>query len=87
MNLKNLKMTALTDIVPPGVVTGDNLLKLFEYARDNNYAIPGKRAMMRSPRFNLILFGVLFLTDIFFLLRPSLFFKLIQYNRFTFDQL
>ncbi|GFH47243.1 hypothetical protein CTEN210_03718 [Chaetoceros tenuissimus] len=33
-------MTALTDIVPPGVVTGDNLLKLLEHARDNGYAIP-----------------------------------------------
>jgi len=26
--------------VPPGVVTGDNLLKLFEHARANGYAIP-----------------------------------------------
>jgi len=33
-------MTAITDIVPPGVVTGDNLLKLLEHARDNGYAIP-----------------------------------------------
>lgn len=33
-------MTALTDIVPPGVVTGDNLVKLLEHARDNGYAIP-----------------------------------------------
>jgi hypothetical protein len=31
---------SLTDIVPPGVVTGDNLLKLLEHARDNAYAIP-----------------------------------------------
>jgi len=31
---------SLTDIVPPGVVTGDNLLKLLEHARDNGYAIP-----------------------------------------------
>ncbi|CEG68751.1 Fructose-bisphosphate aldolase 1 [Rhizopus azygosporus] len=30
----------LLDIVPPGVVTGKNLLKLFEYARANNFAIP-----------------------------------------------
>ncbi|GFH61836.1 cytosolic class II aldolase [Chaetoceros tenuissimus] len=28
------------NIVPPGVVTGKNLLKLFEHTRDNNYAIP-----------------------------------------------
>jgi len=33
-------MTSITDIVPPGVVTGDNLLKLLEHARDNGYAIP-----------------------------------------------
>jgi len=33
-------MTALCDIVPPGVVTGDNLVKLLEHARDNGYAIP-----------------------------------------------
>lgn len=25
----------LMDIVPPGVVTGDNLMKLMEYCRDN----------------------------------------------------
>jgi fructose-bisphosphate aldolase class II len=33
-------MTALNTIVPPGVVTGDNLVKLLEHARDNGYAIP-----------------------------------------------
>lgn len=33
-------MSLITDIVPPGVVTGDNLLKLLEHARDNGYAIP-----------------------------------------------
>jgi fructose-bisphosphate aldolase class II len=33
-------MEDITKIVPPGVVTGTNLLKLFEHARDNNYAIP-----------------------------------------------
>eukprot|EP00558_Chaetoceros_sp_UNC1202_P011469 CAMPEP_0197238378 /NCGR_PEP_ID=MMETSP1429-20130617/4853_1 /TAXON_ID=49237 /ORGANISM="Chaetoceros sp., Strain UNC1202" /LENGTH=390 /DNA_ID=CAMNT_0042697511 /DNA_START=42 /DNA_END=1214 /DNA_ORIENTATION=- len=33
-------MTSITDIVPPGVVTGDNLLKLLEHARENSYAIP-----------------------------------------------
>ena len=36
-------MEDITSIVPPGVVTGD----IFEHARDNNYAIPGTRAMMR----------------------------------------
>lgn len=30
----------LNGIVPPGVVTGDNLLKLFEYCRKNNVALP-----------------------------------------------
>ncbi len=34
-----IKMS-LADIVPPGVVTGDNLVKLLEHARDNGYAIP-----------------------------------------------
>jgi len=33
-------MTSLADIVPPGVVTGDDLLKLLEHARANSYAIP-----------------------------------------------
>jgi fructose-bisphosphate aldolase class II len=32
--------TNLCDIVPPGVVTGDNLIKLLEHAKDNGYAIP-----------------------------------------------
>ncbi|RCH83179.1 Fructose-bisphosphate aldolase 1, partial [Rhizopus stolonifer] len=30
----------LLDIVPSGVVTGKNLLKLFEYAREHGFAIP-----------------------------------------------
>ena len=29
----------LMDIVPPGVVTGDNLMKLMEYCRDNAVCI------------------------------------------------
>jgi len=33
-------MTGLADIVPPGVVTGENLLKLLKHAKDNEYAIP-----------------------------------------------
>jgi len=33
-------MTSITDIVPSGVVTGDDLIKLLEHARDNGYAIP-----------------------------------------------
>jgi len=28
------------DIVPPGVLTGQNVVKLFEYARENKFAIP-----------------------------------------------
>jgi hypothetical protein len=36
-NIRN-KMS-ITDIVPPGVVTGDDLIKLLEHARDNSYAI------------------------------------------------
>ena len=35
----------LQGIVPPGVVTGANLLKLMEYCRDNNVAIPGKNLL------------------------------------------
>lgn len=30
----------ILDIVPAGVVTGDNLLKVFEYAREHSFAIP-----------------------------------------------
>jgi len=37
--LKANNMSA-SDIVPPGVVTGDNLLKLLKHAKDNGYAIP-----------------------------------------------
>jgi fructose-bisphosphate aldolase class II len=33
-------MSKINDIVPPGVVTGDNLVKLFDHARANAYAIP-----------------------------------------------
>jgi hypothetical protein len=37
----NLKanMSGLNGIVPPGVVTGDNLLKLMTYCRDNQVPI------------------------------------------------
>ena len=31
---------SLNDIVPAGVITGDDLLNLFEHARANGYAIP-----------------------------------------------
>jgi fructose-bisphosphate aldolase class II len=33
-------MSNLADIVPPGVVTGDDLMKLMTHAKDNGYAIP-----------------------------------------------
>jgi len=33
-------MTSLADIVPSGVVTGDDLVKLLDHARANGYAIP-----------------------------------------------
>jgi len=36
----SLKGVTLNTIVPTGVVTGDNLLKLMQHARDNGYAIP-----------------------------------------------
>jgi hypothetical protein len=31
----------LNGIVPPGVVTGDNLLKLMEYCKKHSVALPG----------------------------------------------
>lgn len=33
-------MASLNDLVPSGVVTGDDLLTLMEHARANSYAIP-----------------------------------------------
>lgn len=33
-------MPSLNDIVPAGVVTGDDMMALMEHARANNYAIP-----------------------------------------------
>ena len=33
-------MPSLQGIVPPGVVTGSNLIKLMEYCRDNEVALP-----------------------------------------------
>ena len=32
--------TPLNELVPPGVVTGDDLLVLLEHARANGYALP-----------------------------------------------
>ncbi|KAL7564773.1 hypothetical protein ACA910_009440 [Epithemia clementina (nom. ined.)] len=33
-------MASLNDLVPPGVITGDDVLTLFEHARTHKYAIP-----------------------------------------------
>jgi hypothetical protein len=32
----------LDGLVPAGVVTGDNLMKLMEYCKTNGHALPGK---------------------------------------------
>ena len=37
----------LAGIVPAGVVTGSNLLKLMEYCRDNQVALPGNLKVIR----------------------------------------
>lgn len=33
-------MASLNDLVPAGVVTGDDLMTLMEHARANSYALP-----------------------------------------------
>lgn len=33
-------MASLNDLIPSGVITGEDCLKLFEHARANRYAIP-----------------------------------------------
>lgn len=53
-------MTSLADIVPSGVVTGDDLVKLLDHARANSYAIPAvncTRYVIRRPTtaFKLVL--------------------------------
>ncbi|ORY91931.1 hypothetical protein BCR43DRAFT_497511 [Syncephalastrum racemosum] len=30
----------ILDLVPPGVITGDDVLRVMQYAEDNNFAIP-----------------------------------------------
>ena len=41
LNLKVINlMTKILDVVKPGVVTGENLQKLFAVARENGYAFP-----------------------------------------------
>lgn len=44
-------MAPLNDIVPPGVVTGDDLVKLLTHAKDNGYAIPVRRTARASRSF------------------------------------
>ena len=49
-------MPSLSDIVPAGVVTGDDLYNLFEHARANGYAIPAvncTRSVMWSLFFSM----------------------------------
>jgi hypothetical protein len=48
-------MASLNDLVPSGVVTGDDLLTLLEHARANSYAIPAVNCtryvlFLRTPR-------------------------------------
>ena len=42
-DLKYFKM-GLNGLVPAGVVTGDNLIKLFDYCKKNGHALPGKNS-------------------------------------------
>lgn len=41
--------SSLNDIVPAGVVTGDDLMALMEHARANNYAIPAVNCTRYVP--------------------------------------
>ena len=34
----------IADIVPAGVITGDDVLKVFQYAEEHNFAIPSINA-------------------------------------------
>ena len=36
------KIMGLNGLVPAGVVTGDNLIKLMDYCKKNGHALPGK---------------------------------------------
>ena len=38
----------LNGLVPAGVVTGDNLMKLMDYCKKNGHAIPGKTLICTS---------------------------------------
>ena len=37
-----LNIMGLNGLVPAGVVTGDNLIKLMDYCKKNGHALPGK---------------------------------------------
>jgi len=37
---ENPTMASLNDLVPSGVITGDDVLTLFEHARANGYSLP-----------------------------------------------
>lgn len=38
----------LLDIVPPGVVSGKDVYKVFDYARENHFAIPAFNVTVRT---------------------------------------
>jgi len=38
----------ILDIVPAGVITGDNVRKLFEYAKEHKFAIPVRNRFVPS---------------------------------------
>ena len=48
----------LDGIVPAGVVTGDNLLKLFEYCKKNGHALPGRNIVEHMFVINLFGFSL-----------------------------
>lgn len=37
---RELSNMGILDIVPPGVITGDDVYRVFQYAEDNDFAIP-----------------------------------------------
>ncbi|KIJ70618.1 hypothetical protein HYDPIDRAFT_77371 [Hydnomerulius pinastri MD-312] len=43
------------DVVPPGVLTGDNVRKLFDYAKENKFAIPVSCNVTSSSTANAVL--------------------------------
>jgi len=49
--------------IPPGVVTGDNLLKLLTHARENGYAIPAFNCTRYVRTLSYVLVLLLVLKD------------------------